>query len=457
VIRSLLTSLVLSAGSMAASPLLLDDVLRSAESAYPLLLAAIEERRMAQGKALSAEGAFDTKLSLSSEANQFGYYKNRANEAKVEQPLADWGGEIFGGYKRGRGEFGPWEQDLLTLSRGEWSGGVRLPLLRDRETDERRTELLLARLSVELADASIEKQRLKLLETAAKSYWDWVSSGQKLAIAEALLQLAEARIEQVREAAGAGEIAEIEIVDNQRAVLERRSAVISAERELQNAVFELSLFYRNANGEPQIVSRDRLPDFPEPAIISVEHMQEGLQQALARRPEIAGMLVEARQRTAELELARNQLLPQIDFSAKYGRDSGAGPLTKRGGEFVAGVTLESPFQRRKAKGAAAVQEAKLEQLDQRLRFARNQIEVQVRDAVSALNAALQRLELARAEQDAAQQLAEAEQERFELGDSTLFVVNLRELAAASARLKVADTLADWHKAAATYRAATAAF
>ena len=46
----------------------------------------------------SAEGAFDTKLSLNSEANQFGFYKNRANTAKVELPLSNWGGELFGGY-----------------------------------------------------------------------------------------------------------------------------------------------------------------------------------------------------------------------------------------------------------------------------------------------------------------------------------------------------------------------
>lgn len=456
-IRNLPALLLLAVGNLAAAPLLLDDVLRSAESAYPLLLAAIQERAMSQGKALSAEGAFDAKLSLNSEANQFGYYKNRANGAKVELPLADWGGEIFGGYKRGQGDFGPWQQDLLTLSRGEWSGGVRLPLLRDRQTDERRTDLLLARLSVELADASIEQQRLKLLETAAKSYWEWVAAGQKLAVAESLLQLAEARTGQVQEAAAAGEIARIEIVDNQRAVLERRSAVVAAERDLQNAAFELSLFYRDANGDPQLAPRERLPGFPEPAALSAERLQEGLRQALARRPEIAGTLVETRQRAAELTLARNQMLPRIDFTAKYGQDAGAGSITKRGGELLAGITLETPFQRRKAKGAAAVQEAKLAQLEHKLRFARDRIEVEVRDAASALDAALQRLELARAEQDAAQQLADAERERFDLGDSTLFVVNLRELAAASAGLKVFTALGDWHKAAASYRAATAAF
>ncbi len=76
------------------------------------------------------------------------------------------------------------------------------------------------------------------------------------------------------------------------------------------------------------------------------------------------------------------------------------------------------------------------------------------DARSAVEAALERLSLARGEYDAARELAQAERERFELGASTLFVVNLRELAAASARLKVAGSLADSHKALAVYQAAT---
>ena len=74
--------------------------------------------------------------------------------------------------------------------------------------------------------------------------------------------------------------------------------------------------------------------------------------------------------------------------------------------------------------------AKLEQLRQKLRFARDRVTVEVRDAVSALSFSLQRLELARAESEVAQRLAEAERERFELGDSTVFMVNLRELSAA---------------------------
>ncbi|MCB1020441.1 MAG: TolC family protein [Acidobacteria bacterium] len=448
---------VASYAQMPRGPLLLEDILSATEASYPALLAAIQERAMAEGKALSAEGAFDTKLTAKAGTNQLGYYKNRTAGAQVEQPLADWGGELFGGYKRGQGNFGPWEQDVWTLSGGELSGGIRLPLFRDRETDVRRTDLLTARLGVDLAGASVEKQRLKMLETASKVYWDWVSAARKLQVAEALLELAEARIRQVEEQVELGSIAAIEIADNKRAVLERRAAVVSAGRELQNATLELSMFYRDGAGEPQMAHREQAPEFPEPRMIETHTLSTDLTSAIERRPEIVATLVEVDQSSAALRLAQNQLLPSVDFEAKYGQDSGVGSITKRGPELIAGIKVTTPFQRRKSKGQIALAEAKLAQLGQKLRFAQNRIEVEVRDAASALDAAVQRLELARAELEVAQLLAEAERERFDLGDSTLFVVNLREIATAGARLKVVSSLADCHKAVASYRAAIAGF
>ena len=436
------------------SPLHLEDVLRSVESSYPLLLAAIQERAMAEGKLLSASGAFDATLTAKSGTNQFGFYKNRMNGVEVAQPLQELGGEFFGGYKRGQGNFGPWEQDLLSLSGGEWNGGVRLPLFRNRTTDERRTELALAQLSVELAGASVQKQRLKLLETAAKSYWSWVAAGSKLEIAEELLALAEERTRQVEESIAEGQIAAIEGTDNQRAILQRRAAAVSAGRELQRAAYELSLFYRDDAGLPITPSRERVSGFPEPRSLSTLDIESDLARALEARPEIEGVLVERRQADASLRLARNRALPQVDLSVSYSRDSGVGSITKRGSEMIANLSFKTPFQRRKAKGEIALQQAKAEQLGQKLRFALDRVSVEVRDAVSALEAARNRLELARAELEAARRLAAAERERFELGDSTLFMVNLRELSAAEARFKVVSAIGDFHKGLASYRTAT---
>lgn len=449
--------LLLLAGVRATgAPLLLEEVLRSAARFHPMLLAQFTERATAEGKLLGSRGAFDTKLTASAGSNSFGYYRTRTGAGGVKQPLRALGGELFGGYKRGGGNFEPWKEGQLTLSGGEWSGGIELPLLRNRRIDQRRTDLLLARLAVELADATILERRLAVLELAAAAYWKWVSAGRKLSVVLELLSLAEDRIQQVRLLAEAGQVAEIEISENERAVLLRRSAAVSAERSLQAARLDLSMFYRDSGGSIVNADRSRLPEFPEPAAIPAERIEADLRLALSRRPEISGVLVELRQTGAVMEVARNKLRPEVNFTVRFGRDTGIGTVSKRGSELIAGITLESPVQRRKASGELAVQNAKQEQLLHKLRYAQDKVEIEVRDAASALGLALRRLQLARAEYDIAWRLAAAELDRFELGDSTLFIVNQREMAAAAARLAAVDALTDCHIATAAYRAATAA-
>ena len=83
------------------------------------------------------------------------------------------------------------------------------------------------------------------------------------------------------------------------------------------------------------------------------------------------------------------------------------------------------------------------------------IVAEVRDATSAMVQARRRLEAVRAEVRAADELATLEERRFDLGDSTLLIVNLRETAAAESHIKEVDALVDYHKAEANYRAATA--
>jgi outer membrane protein TolC len=61
------------------------------------------------------------------------------------------------------------------------------------------------------------------------------------------------------------------------------------------------------------------------------------------------------------------------------------------------------------------------------------------------------------EVELAQRLEEGERIKFQLGDSTLFLVNQRERATAEARLKLIEIQAEYEQAAATFRAATVQF
>jgi outer membrane protein, heavy metal efflux system len=81
---------------------------------------------------------------------------------------------------------------------------------------------------------------------------------------------------------------------------------------------------------------------------------------------------------------------------------------------------------------------------------------EIRDAASAVRTAHDRANLATDEVKVALDLADAERERFRLGDSTLFTVNLREQAAVDAELREVNAVSDYLRAFTTYEQVTAA-
>jgi outer membrane protein TolC len=57
----------------------------------------------------------------------------------------------------------------------------------------------------------------------------------------------------------------------------------------------------------------------------------------------------------------------------------------------------------------------------------------------------------------ARELERGERQKFDLGDSTIFLVNQRERATAEAEIKLVEIETDYQQAIAAYRAATAQF
>ena len=446
----------LAVGVWAAEPLTIEELLASVDRAFPLIEAVVAERRLAEGAAMSARGEFDLKLKGEAESQQFGFYRNESVKGFLEQNTTLWGTTVYGGYRVGRGTFGPYDEKALTLSGGEWSGGFRMPLLKDRAVDRRRADLQTTTLEVQGAEFTISKERLKIYKAALKQYWEWVAAGRQIAVAKGLLELAEQRNQQLEDTVKLGQLAPIEVTDNLRAILQRRSALVIAERYVQGAGIELSLFFRDAAGDPLQPGGDRMLDtFPEPVLLAPEQEALDLAAAMTARPEIQSLLIKRRQQGVEARLAKNQMQPQMDVYFNYSRDVGVGRLSRRGKEIEGGLWFELPAQRRKATGKQTQVAAKLTMIDAELRFARDQVLLGVRDAASAVRAAYQVVGVVREELKASRVLEEAERARFDLGDSTQFFVNQRELATADAAFREIKALADYHKARADYAAATA--
>lgn len=441
-----------------AAPLVLDEVLDSIERRYPPLLAALIERDVAAGRLKSAQSPFDAGLMAKVFGTPAGYYQSGTVDVGVEQFTGIWGSTIFGGYRLTRGDVLPDYYPYRTQGAGEPRFGFGVPLLRDGAIDKRRAALRKAEIDRELADPMIARQRLDFLRAGTVAYFNWLAAGRRWGLADELLRVANDRTSGLTRQAEAGLVPRIVLTDNERLVVAREIGVVQARRRFEGAALALSLFLRSQSDEPVVAGRERLPGgFPAPGRVDSSRVSADLDHALAMRPEPRRLQLSLDKLEVDRRLAKNQLQANLDAGVVLSQDFGKKIYSDKSDfEVQAGVEFKLPLQRREAKGRLAEIEAQIDQMLNEKRFAGDRIRAEVQDAFSALAAAHEQIRQAERNADLAVELQSAEEERFRRGASDLLALQLREQASFDAQTLAVDALAEYFRALADYRFATAA-
>jgi outer membrane protein, heavy metal efflux system len=439
--------------SRKSSVLTLEEVLNAAQKAFPGLLSAEQRKQVAAGELTAAEGGFDTLLKSQNRWSITGLYENENNDVSLEQPTKLWGTTFFGGWRRGVGDYPVYEGKSQTTDSGEARIGVNVPLWRNWEIDRRRASLQQAEWGQLIAGHEYEQALIDATRVASYRYWDWVLAGQRLMVAKHLLYIAEQRDNGIRERVAAGDIPEFEALDNQRAIIERQERVVAAQRLLEQSAIQLSLYWRDDAGQPQLPTDEQLPEqFPDPDSIKTLSVAEAMQTSLNQRPEPKRLELQTKQTQTELELQQNQRVPAVDLTVSAANDIGNSRDKLNRNELYVGLNIDIPLQQRTATGRAQVAAANVRRLNLDRQLQDERIAAEVKDVFSALSALQKRLSLSADQLNAAEQLAEGEKTRFDLGESTLLFVNLREIAKGDAALQYAEATASLFRSYADYQA-----
>ncbi len=439
----------------------LEEVVTSVRLHFPLIRQAVAARGIAAGEALSALGAFDHKLDGFTESQPLDFYQNYRHSIGVKRNTM-WGGQTIAGYRIGRGSFEPWYLERETNKGGEFKAGVIAPLIRDRWIDANRAELWQAQLEQRRVEPEIMAQIIMFVRDGSVTYWDWVAAGENYRIADGLLDLALERNRGLQEQVRLEEKASIDLVDNRRIIVSREAKLIDARRKLEQAAVKLSLFYRSNVGEPVLADAAVLPaEFPLPERfadnpLDLQPESEDMSLALGQRPELTELQVVREQLSVALRQARNETLPDVDGGVLVGQDVGEPTSSKRDKsefELEAMIMVTVPLERRKALGKIRSLQAKMAQVSAKNQFTSDKIVADVRLARAALIAAWQRVDKANESYNLAIRMREAEQVRFELGQSDLFNLNIREQQAAEAAADRVLALFEYYVAQADYAAA----
>lgn len=417
-------------------PTELADVLRSAREFYPSILAAQAGIQEQQGSILAANGAFDPRIDGSVYSRLNGLYDSTYTGAGFYQDLSFMGAEVFSDYSVSNGSFPVYENQFVTSDAGKARLGIALSLLRDRDIDDQRFAIQKAEIETDIAEFNFQTEQVAIFQQAYIAYNQWLISARLFEAFSGLLDVALIRGDGLERQVEAGDVAEILLIENQQAILQREALVVDANRQLQLAAERLALYLRNEDGFPLFPVYDDSLLVPEQNEEFLEHpVSELVELALDRRPDIAVARTLQEQFQLEKRLAENLAKPQLDLRLYSSRDFGNSLATRVGNDNVVELSFSIPLETRTARGQRDSANARLVGLGHDLRLLINEAERDMRSALVNLRATTELKDVALRELDVAQALADAESRRFEAGTSDFFLLNVRERMLAEAQLR----------------------
>ncbi len=428
-----------------------DEFLQQVRTNHPFAKQATLLEPQANAALLAARGGFDPKVYGDWEHKSFDG-KNYYNLAEGGVKLPTWYG-IEGklGYNYASGVYLNPESKLP--ADGQAMLGASMTLLQGLVIDERRAGLYQARI-LQRANVAEQRQILNdLLLDVTKAYWDWALANAWVQTYREAVRNAEIRLEGIRESWRQGDRPAIDTLESLIQVQDRQLELNAAKVFFQNATLALQNFTWE-NGEAVPVDTSLRPVLPAVALLAVDVFQGAADTLAAQHPQVQGYRFKLEGLEVERRLKREALKPRLDVS--YNLLGDGFDLTPSNSDFFLqnykwGVQAGFPLFFRKERGGLQLAELKILDTNYQLTQKQQEIRNKIKAYQNELANLRQQIQLANDMRDNYARLLAGENEKFLLGESSIFLVNSRENKLIEAELKLAKLQVEAQKVAAGLR------
>jgi outer membrane protein TolC len=335
----------------------------------------------------------------------------------------------------------------------------------------------IAQNNREVSDLVFKQQVMLTVTQVQNTYWDLVSASEDVKVKESSVTVAEKLYNDNKRQVEIGTLAPIEIVRAEAQVASTRQDLIVSQTVLQQYETNLKNMVLRDLSDPALLTARVVPTdrIAVPPVEPVVPIQESFGMALSSRPELAQSRIDLRNRDISFKAVKNGMLPTLDAFAYWGGQGTAGlptpfrrpgqtgpnviPSNLQGGlgnvlsqsfgsdfpDYAFGLQLSIPLRNRSAQADAAQAQLENGQAVIRLRQLENAVRVEVQNAVIALQQNRARLEAAQKQRFLQEQTLDAEQKKFQLGASTIFLVIQAQRDLAVARSAEVKAMNDYMK------------
>lgn len=366
--------------------------------------------------------------------------------------------------------------------------GFNQPLLSGFGIRSNERFLIVARNNTRITQETFRLQAVSTVVQVENTYWDLAQFQETVKVAEQSLAVAQRLYEDNKKQAEIGTLAPLDVVAAESEVAARERDLVVARTNLQLQETRLkNLLSKKPDAALDTATVVVTTQMPEPRDVDIPKLENALTNAESNRPELRQGEGNLQNQDVSVTFTRSNLLPNLSTFGMYAgsglRGNSCAPLPPSapgsaptilsppdcrngnvvstlvaagssdslgqtfGGDFpeyAGGVTLNVPFRNRSAQADNLRAQLEQGQLQVGLQRSRNQVSLEVRQAIIGLQQGKAQVEAAHQAVRLARETFEAEQKKLAAGVSTSYNVILRErdlTAAQLAEVQAVDTYA----------------
>ncbi|MFS4482863.1 TolC family protein [Hyunsoonleella sp. 2307UL5-6] len=416
------------------------------KSFHPIVKQANLVINESEAKLMKARGAFDPKLEVDYDRKKFKgiEYFDKLNAAFK---IPTWFGiEFKGNLEENTGEFLNPEADVPID--GLYSAGVSIPVARGLLTNKRMAMLRQSRLYVK--QAQVDRQLLvnNILFDATNTYFNWLRRYNEKRVYEDFLDNAKIRFDGIVKSYEVGERPAIDTLEARITFNNRRLNLEKSRIKFIKATLELSNFIWLDNNTPVELEDTVIPNVDTFVTVDETLNTSGLDIEsfdIESHPKLQSLDYKIRSLNIERRLKANNLLPQIDLQYNFLSETPEVARSFSTSAYKSGVNVNFPLFLRKERGDLRLAKLKL----QDTQFEVQDTRVSLRNKIDAINQELDSYVIQSDFTDVIVNdyatMLSAEERKFFLGESSLFLVNTRESKLIDAKLKAIEIENDFLK------------
>ena len=422
-----------------ASVMTLSEYLGYVKNYHPIVKQANLVINKSEAKLLKARGAFDPKIEVDFNKKQFKSkeYFNKLNAA-FKIPTY-YGLEFKANFENNDGLF--LNPEANTPNDGLYSAGVSASLLKGFLINKRMASIKQAKFFLNQAKEDQQILVNEILYNASLSYFTWLKTYNENRVYADFLNNAEVRFKATKRAFIEGEKPAIDTTEAKITLNSRKLNLEKARIKLIKSSLELSTFLWLNDNTPVELQDNIIPDINTFNTIDVTFNIALFNNAnfdVDNHSKIKSLAYKIKSLNIDKKLKLNNLLPKLDVQYNFLTQNRNQINSLKIENYKASINFKLPLFLRKERGDFKLAKIKLQDKKFENEVAKVTLKNKVSGIQQELTSYIKQDNLTRTIVKDYKTLLKAEDRKFFLGESSLFLVNYREIKLIEAKLKAID-------------------